>query len=144
MIDLFFFLKMKLQILKIKAQRLYFMGDPVSDQPLTFHKRFNTSLLLRPVWLVADCVRSSPSHLPVAVCMQAGRRVTLCAVGGRQLGMYNATLCPTRSQRCPQHTDEQRRAVRVFLLGPSAWVCPVPFLTPTPLFPTSPPTHKCT
>ena len=28
--------------------------------------------------------------------------------------------CVTRSQRCPQHTDEQRRAVRVFLLGPSA------------------------
>uniref|UniRef100_A0A3B4ALP0 Ataxin-7-like protein 3 n=1 Tax=Periophthalmus magnuspinnatus TaxID=409849 RepID=A0A3B4ALP0_9GOBI len=34
--------------------------------------------------------------------------------------MCNATLCPSRSQRCPQHTDEQRRAVRVFLLGPSA------------------------
>ncbi|KAG7234763.1 hypothetical protein INR49_003977 [Caranx melampygus] len=39
---------------------------------------------------------------------------------GGQSGMCNATLCPTRSQRCPQHTDEQRRAVRVFLLGPSA------------------------
>uniref|UniRef100_A0A3Q3MXT3 Ataxin-7-like protein 3 n=1 Tax=Mastacembelus armatus TaxID=205130 RepID=A0A3Q3MXT3_9TELE len=39
-------------------------------------------------------------------------------------GMYNATLCPTRSQRCPQHTDEQRRAVRVFLLGPSASLLP--------------------
>uniref|UniRef100_A0A8C6UPY4 Ataxin-7-like protein 3 n=1 Tax=Neogobius melanostomus TaxID=47308 RepID=A0A8C6UPY4_9GOBI len=25
--------------------------------------------------------------------------------------------CPGRSQRCPQHTDEQRRAARVFLLG---------------------------
>ncbi|XP_030591139.1 ataxin-7-like protein 3 [Archocentrus centrarchus] len=35
-----------------------------------------------------------------------------------------ATLCPTRSQRCPQHTDEQRRAVRVFLLGPSAPALP--------------------
>uniref|UniRef100_A0A3P8RP05 Ataxin-7-like protein 3 n=1 Tax=Amphiprion percula TaxID=161767 RepID=A0A3P8RP05_AMPPE len=39
-------------------------------------------------------------------------------------GIYNATLCPTRSQRCPQHTDEQRRAVRVFLLGPSAPTLP--------------------
>uniref|UniRef100_A0A8C2GMU4 Ataxin-7-like protein 3 n=1 Tax=Cyprinus carpio TaxID=7962 RepID=A0A8C2GMU4_CYPCA len=36
----------------------------------------------------------------------------------------NATLCPGRSQRCPQHTDEQRRAVRVFLLGPSASMLP--------------------
>ncbi|KAI5619332.1 ataxin-7-like protein 3 isoform 2 [Silurus asotus] len=30
------------------------------------------------------------------------------------------------SQRCPQHTDEQRRAVRVFLLGPSASTLPDP------------------
>uniref|UniRef100_A0A3B3CP33 Ataxin-7-like protein 3 n=1 Tax=Oryzias melastigma TaxID=30732 RepID=A0A3B3CP33_ORYME len=29
-----------------------------------------------------------------------------------------------QSQRCPQHTDEQRMAVRVFLLGPSAPVLP--------------------
>uniref|UniRef100_A0A452FJ22 Ataxin-7-like protein 3 n=1 Tax=Capra hircus TaxID=9925 RepID=A0A452FJ22_CAPHI len=27
---------------------------------------------------------------------------------------------PTRSLRCPQHTDEQRRAVRIYFLGPSA------------------------
>lgn len=26
----------------------------------------------------------------------------------------------TRSLRCPQHTDEQRRSVRIYLLGPSA------------------------
>ncbi|XP_062343353.1 ataxin-7-like protein 3 isoform X1 [Osmerus eperlanus] len=32
---------------------------------------------------------------------------------------HTKKMC-TRSQRCPQHTDEQRRAVRVFLLGPSA------------------------
>ncbi|XP_035294450.1 ataxin-7-like protein 3, partial [Cricetulus griseus] len=27
---------------------------------------------------------------------------------------------PTRSLRCPQHTDEQRRTVRIYFLGPSA------------------------
>ncbi|KAM9457773.1 ataxin-7-like protein 3 [Clarias gariepinus] len=32
---------------------------------------------------------------------------------------HTKKMC-TRSQRCPQHTDEQRRAVRVFLLGSSA------------------------
>lgn len=32
---------------------------------------------------------------------------------------HSKKMC-TRSQRCPQHTDEQRRAARVFLLGPSA------------------------
>ncbi|KAI2583377.1 ATXN7L3 isoform 8, partial [Pan troglodytes] len=26
----------------------------------------------------------------------------------------------TRSLRCPQHTDEQRRTVRIYFLGPSA------------------------
>ncbi|KAL0993261.1 hypothetical protein UPYG_G00105340 [Umbra pygmaea] len=30
---------------------------------------------------------------------------------------HTKKMC-TRSQRCPQHTDQQRRAVRVFLLGP--------------------------
>ncbi|XP_051994766.1 ataxin-7-like protein 3 isoform X2 [Xyrauchen texanus] len=33
-------------------------------------------------------------------------------------------FCTVLSQRCPQHTDEQRRAVRVFLLGPSASTLP--------------------
>ncbi|XP_029820338.1 ataxin-7-like protein 3, partial [Manacus vitellinus] len=32
---------------------------------------------------------------------------------------HTKKMC-TRSLRCPQHTDEQRRAVRVYLLGPSA------------------------
>uniref|UniRef100_A0A8C1H086 Ataxin-7-like protein 3 n=1 Tax=Cyprinus carpio carpio TaxID=630221 RepID=A0A8C1H086_CYPCA len=36
---------------------------------------------------------------------------------------HTKKMC-TRSQRCPQHTDEQRRAVRVFLLGPSASALP--------------------
>ncbi|XP_055050388.2 ataxin-7-like protein 3 isoform X1 [Misgurnus anguillicaudatus] len=36
---------------------------------------------------------------------------------------HTKKMC-TRSQRCPQHTDEQRRAVRVFLLGPSATTLP--------------------
>ncbi|XP_063079186.1 ataxin-7-like protein 3 [Engraulis encrasicolus] len=34
----------------------------------------------------------------------------------------------TRSHRCPQHTSEQRRAVRLFLLGPSASSLPDPEL----------------
>ncbi|MCJ8739187.1 hypothetical protein PDJAM_G00044320 [Pangasius djambal] len=38
---------------------------------------------------------------------------------------HTKKMC-TRSQRCPQHTDEQRRAVRVFLLGPSASTLPDP------------------
>uniref|UniRef100_A0A4W4DTM4 Ataxin-7-like protein 3 n=1 Tax=Electrophorus electricus TaxID=8005 RepID=A0A4W4DTM4_ELEEL len=38
---------------------------------------------------------------------------------------HTKKMC-TRSQRCPQHTDEQRRAVRVFLLGPSASSLPDP------------------
>ncbi|XP_036445118.1 ataxin-7-like protein 3 isoform X1 [Colossoma macropomum] len=38
---------------------------------------------------------------------------------------HTKKMC-TRSQRCPQHTDEQRRAVRVFLLGPSASALPDP------------------
>uniref|UniRef100_A0A3P8RA34 Ataxin-7-like protein 3 n=1 Tax=Astatotilapia calliptera TaxID=8154 RepID=A0A3P8RA34_ASTCA len=36
---------------------------------------------------------------------------------------HTKKMC-TRSQRCPQHTDEQRRAVRLFLLGPSAPTLP--------------------
>uniref|UniRef100_A0A3Q1FHJ7 Ataxin-7-like protein 3 n=1 Tax=Acanthochromis polyacanthus TaxID=80966 RepID=A0A3Q1FHJ7_9TELE len=40
---------------------------------------------------------------------------TQCGV----ISEHTKKMC-TRSQRCPQHTDEQRRAVRVFLLGPPA------------------------
>ncbi|XP_053299089.1 ataxin-7-like protein 3 [Pleuronectes platessa] len=40
---------------------------------------------------------------------------TQCGV----ISEHTKKMC-TRSQRCPQHTDEQRRAVRLFLLGPSA------------------------
>ncbi|KAG5280070.1 hypothetical protein AALO_G00084570 [Alosa alosa] len=40
---------------------------------------------------------------------------------------HTKKMC-TRSHRCPQHTDEQRRAVRVFLLGPSASTLPEPEL----------------
>ncbi|KAG7459760.1 hypothetical protein MATL_G00214080 [Megalops atlanticus] len=36
---------------------------------------------------------------------------------------HTKKMC-TRSLRCPQHTDEQRRTVRVFLLGPSASTLP--------------------
>ncbi|KPP71371.1 ataxin-7-like protein 3-like, partial [Scleropages formosus] len=36
---------------------------------------------------------------------------------------HTKRMC-TRSLRCPQHTDEQRRTVRVFLLGPSALTLP--------------------
>uniref|UniRef100_A0A3B5BDP8 Ataxin-7-like protein 3 n=1 Tax=Stegastes partitus TaxID=144197 RepID=A0A3B5BDP8_9TELE len=44
---------------------------------------------------------------------------TQCGV----ISEHTKKMC-TRSQRCPQHTDEQRRAVRVFLLGPSAPALP--------------------
>uniref|UniRef100_A0A3Q3ERG7 Ataxin-7-like protein 3 n=1 Tax=Labrus bergylta TaxID=56723 RepID=A0A3Q3ERG7_9LABR len=44
---------------------------------------------------------------------------TQCGV----ISEHTKKMC-TRSQRCPQHTDEQRRAVRVFLLGPSATSLP--------------------
>ncbi|XP_024127466.1 ataxin-7-like protein 3 [Oryzias melastigma] len=44
---------------------------------------------------------------------------TQCGV----ISEHTKKMC-TRSQRCPQHTDEQRMAVRVFLLGPSAPVLP--------------------
>ncbi|RXM30800.1 Ataxin-7-like protein 3 [Acipenser ruthenus] len=40
---------------------------------------------------------------------------TQCGV----ISEHTKKMC-TRSLRCPQHTDEQRRTVRVFLLGPSA------------------------
>ncbi|TNN60777.1 Ataxin-7-like protein 3 [Liparis tanakae] len=40
---------------------------------------------------------------------------TQCGV----ISEHTKKMC-TRSQRCPQHTDDQRRAVRVFFLGPSA------------------------
>nr|XP_049601098.1 ataxin-7-like protein 3 isoform X3 [Syngnathus scovelli] len=40
---------------------------------------------------------------------------TQCGV----ISEHTKKMC-TRSQRCPQHTDEQRRSVRVFLLGSSA------------------------
>uniref|UniRef100_A0A8B9R4W5 Ataxin-7-like protein 3 n=2 Tax=Astyanax mexicanus TaxID=7994 RepID=A0A8B9R4W5_ASTMX len=51
---------------------------------------------------------------------------------------HTKKMC-TRSQRCPQHTDEQRRAVRVFLLGPSATfeTC----VRPNPISPRSPSTY---
>uniref|UniRef100_A0A3Q2WJH8 Ataxin-7-like protein 3 n=1 Tax=Haplochromis burtoni TaxID=8153 RepID=A0A3Q2WJH8_HAPBU len=44
---------------------------------------------------------------------------TQCGV----ISEHTKKMC-TRSQRCPQHTDEQRRAVRLFLLGPSAPTLP--------------------
>ncbi|XP_037545161.1 ataxin-7-like protein 3 [Nematolebias whitei] len=44
---------------------------------------------------------------------------TQCGV----ISEHTKKMC-TRSQRCPQHTDEQRRTVRVFLLGPSAPALP--------------------
>lgn len=40
---------------------------------------------------------------------------TQCGV----ISEHTKKMC-TRSLRCPQHTDEQRRSVRVYLLGPSA------------------------
>ncbi|KAB0405536.1 hypothetical protein E2I00_002689, partial [Balaenoptera physalus] len=40
---------------------------------------------------------------------------TQCGV----ISEHTKKMC-TRSLRCPQHTDEQRRAVRIYLLGPSA------------------------
>ncbi|NWT76982.1 AT7L3 protein, partial [Prunella himalayana] len=45
-----------------------------------------------------------------------------CPFPPQQCGViseHTKKMC-TRSLRCPQHTDEQRRAVRVYLLGPSA------------------------
>ncbi|KAG7492152.1 hypothetical protein MATL_G00012280 [Megalops atlanticus] len=44
---------------------------------------------------------------------------TQCGV----ISEHTKKMC-TRSLRCPQHTDEQRRTVRVFLLGPSASALP--------------------
>ncbi|KAM9657307.1 ataxin-7-like protein 3 isoform 1-T3 [Morphnus guianensis] len=41
---------------------------------------------------------------------------TQCGV----ISEHTKKMC-TRSLRCPQHTDEQRRSVRVYLLGPSAY-----------------------
>uniref|UniRef100_A0A8C2UBG6 Ataxin-7-like protein 3 n=1 Tax=Coturnix japonica TaxID=93934 RepID=A0A8C2UBG6_COTJA len=40
---------------------------------------------------------------------------TQCGV----ISEHTKKMC-TRSLRCPQHTDEQRRSVRIYLLGPSA------------------------
>ncbi|OBS58614.1 hypothetical protein A6R68_10274 [Neotoma lepida] len=40
---------------------------------------------------------------------------TQCGV----ISEHTKKMC-TRSLRCPQHTDEQRRTVRIYLLGPSA------------------------
>ncbi|NWR81784.1 AT7L3 protein, partial [Centropus unirufus] len=45
-----------------------------------------------------------------------------CPFSPQQCGViseHTKKMC-TRSLRCPQHTDEQRRSVRVYLLGPSA------------------------
>ncbi|KAJ8414242.1 hypothetical protein AAFF_G00051120 [Aldrovandia affinis] len=44
---------------------------------------------------------------------------TQCGV----ISEHTKKMC-TRSLRCPQHTDEQRRTVRVFLLGPAASALP--------------------
>ncbi|XP_029429237.1 ataxin-7-like protein 3 isoform X2 [Rhinatrema bivittatum] len=41
---------------------------------------------------------------------------TQCGV----ISEHTKKMC-TRSLRCPQHTDDQRRSVRVYLLGPSAY-----------------------
>uniref|UniRef100_A0AC11EK50 Ataxin 7 like 3 n=1 Tax=Ovis aries TaxID=9940 RepID=A0AC11EK50_SHEEP len=38
----------------------------------------------------------------------------------RPWGQRSCAACSPRSLRCPQHTDEQRRAVRIYFLGPSA------------------------
>uniref|UniRef100_A0A3B3Z016 Ataxin-7-like protein 3 n=1 Tax=Poecilia mexicana TaxID=48701 RepID=A0A3B3Z016_9TELE len=44
---------------------------------------------------------------------------TQCGV----ISEHTKKMC-TRSHRCPQHTDDQRRAIRLFLLGPSAPTLP--------------------
>uniref|UniRef100_A0A7N9D5I4 Ataxin 7 like 3 n=1 Tax=Macaca fascicularis TaxID=9541 RepID=A0A7N9D5I4_MACFA len=38
----------------------------------------------------------------------------------RPWGQRSFAACSPRSLRCPQHTDEQRRTVRIYFLGPSA------------------------
>ncbi|XP_036003653.1 ataxin-7-like protein 3 isoform X1 [Fundulus heteroclitus] len=44
---------------------------------------------------------------------------TQCGV----ISEHTKKMC-TRSHRCPQHTDDQRRAIRLFLLGPSVPTLP--------------------
>ncbi|XP_038143779.1 ataxin-7-like protein 3 isoform X1 [Cyprinodon tularosa] len=44
---------------------------------------------------------------------------TQCGV----ISEHTKKMC-TRSHRCPQHTDDQRRAIRLYLLGPSAMTLP--------------------
>ncbi|NXM17447.1 AT7L3 protein, partial [Ploceus nigricollis] len=64
--------------------------------------------------------RLSPANSPVpSLPSNAGvpNMPTSPWEGGRPISV--PCLVP-RSLRCPQHTDEQRRAVRVYLLGPSA------------------------
>ncbi|XP_019118442.2 ataxin-7-like protein 3 isoform X1 [Larimichthys crocea] len=73
------------------------LGSSVSSEPYKYN--YNTGISYET--LGPDEVRSLLT--------------TQCGV----ISEHTKKMC-TRSQRCPQHTDEQRRAVRVFLLGPSA------------------------
>ncbi|KAM7371680.1 hypothetical protein PAMP_008895 [Pampus punctatissimus] len=79
------------------AEKKCEIGSSVSSEPYKYN--YNTGISYET--LGHDEVRSLLT--------------TQCGV----ISEHTKKMC-TRSQRCPQHTDEQRRAVRVFLLGPSA------------------------
>ncbi|NXN85278.1 AT7L3 protein, partial [Bombycilla garrulus] len=96
-------------------------SDKVRGPPLTFPPR--------QVRSAATPILSSPDP---ALCPQYSNSagINYETLGPEELRTLLTTQCGvisehtkkmcTRSLRCPQHTDEQRRAVRVYLLGPSA------------------------
>ncbi|NWU12309.1 AT7L3 protein, partial [Cephalopterus ornatus] len=89
-----------------------------------------TTGVLSPPWEGPLCspISPDPTLCPHQYSNSAG--INYETLGPEELRTLLTTQCGvisehtkkmcTRSLRCPQHTDEQRRAVRVYLLGPSA------------------------
>uniref|UniRef100_A0ACB8EU12 Uncharacterized protein n=1 Tax=Sphaerodactylus townsendi TaxID=933632 RepID=A0ACB8EU12_9SAUR len=73
----------------------------------------------RPEWRF---MQRYSSQLPLWVLQGSKECLNIKLLMSWECGViseHTKKMC-TRSLRCPQHTDEQRRSVRVYLLGPSA------------------------
>ncbi|NWW71931.1 AT7L3 protein, partial [Climacteris rufus] len=86
---------------------------------------------LSPGWGGWQCPPAHPALTPLSAPQYSNSAgINYETLGPEELRTLLTTQCGvisehtkkmcTRSLRCPQHTDEQRRAVRVYLLGPSA------------------------
>lgn len=69
---------------------------------------------------VVEGANTISSYEPLSIEERKALLTQMCGV----ISEHTKKMC-TRSQRCPQHTEDQRKAVRQFLLGQSSGTAPV-------------------